>query len=399
MCFLTGYLLRGIIYHFIPVVNTVFTYVFSVWTLIVLISEIMQKKILSDPAEKVTACFLAAAAVSLALSGASFEADAVISLIQLTLLMILAFTAMKDDESGGRYYQTAALTAWCVIIFLGLISTAAYVTYRAGIRLPFGLNSASRIFTYGHLGNDERFCGYFGYSTDGGNLCALCLVLSVWLMKVRKLPVWAGIPSCLICLFMIYALDVRTSMIEVMITALAGCYFLIRKKLSAKKAVLSVVLLIVLGAAAVYILKTEKILSLTAQLREDPAGTLRFLSTGRTVYWAQAFEAFLKKPLFGWGWLNSSQLTFFDAHNIIFNLLLWTGAAGTGLFAVFAVILIRKLVLNRKKITEKQLAWLTVLLLCILAEAMLDRCIAGTANTGPETTMFWLTAGYLYYLK
>ncbi len=399
MCFLAGYLLRGIIYHFIPVVNEVFTWLFPIWTAVVVIYETVHRKILDDPAEKVLALFIGAVILSLAVNFIPADMDTVVSVTQLILLTLLVFTALKNDAEADSFYQKAAFTAWAVIIFLGFISSVAYLTYRAGITLPFGLNSASRIFTYGHLGNDERFCGYFGYSTDGGNLSALCLVLSVWLMKTKKLPVFAGVISCMICLLMICALDVRTSMIEVMIVVFSACYFQVRKRLSAGRTVLSMAALLVILAAAVYVLKTDKILSIAAQLREDPVTTLRFLSTGRTVYWTQAFEAFLQKPLFGWGWLNSSQLTFFDAHNIIFNLMLWTGAAGTVLFILFAVLLIRKLVINRNIISEKQLGWLTVLLICVLAEAMLDRCIAGTANTGPETIMFWLTSGYLYYLK
>jgi hypothetical protein len=49
-----------------------------------------------------------------------------------------------------------------------------------------GLSSAEKLFTYGHLGEETRFCGLFGYSTVGGNLCSLAILLGIYLAEQEK---------------------------------------------------------------------------------------------------------------------------------------------------------------------------------------------------------------------
>ena len=262
------------------------------------------------------------------------------------------------------------------------------------IALPGGLGGAEQIFTYGHLGEDMRFCGLFGYSTDGGNLCALAAALAVYLYEQKKLPLILTVLSIALSAYTIYLLDVRTSMLTLLLGAMALGVYLLGKRIGKKKAAGLVLAAAVILIAAVLVLKKGTIDHYLTLYREDPRKTLSFLTTGRSKYWEAAVLGWLEKPILGWGWLNNSYIGYyFDNHNLFFNLLLWTGAAGTGLFLLFTVLWLIQAI--RKK--QNQGIGMILILLAVFVQSMLDRAIMGSANAGVETMVFWLCAGWMIY--
>ena len=399
--YVVGYLLRGIIYHFIPVINDILLYGSLLWSFLIIGKDLSGGLKKPDTVQIPLLLFILFAFISSILNFNELPDGAWISLWNTVALFFIFFTApsREDGRIYKKFFDRISLIAVLVVGVLAAGSLFLFGCYIAGINVPGGLASAEQLFTYGHVGEETRFCGLFGYSTDGGNLCSIGALLMIYLLEQKKLNRWIAGAGIVMFLYTIYLLDVRTSMIEMTVVGLLLVYRLMRKKLSAGKTCLILAVGLAVGVAAVVILKQNAINDLMARLREDPEGTLRFLSTGRTVYWKRAVEGFLKNPIFGTGWTNNSCVGYFDNHNLFFNLLLWTGLCGVGSILAFAVLFIRKLWRRRAVISEMHITSLIILLIAVLTASVFERTILGTANTTADTSFFWLSAGMLAYLN
>lgn len=398
-----GWLVRGMVYHFFPLFNSILLWLTAVWIGIILISEIVKKEIRIDAIAIAGCAFLAVMILSTAINHRSIEiweeidfSESVFSIIEAIGLLCVLFPAAKHEETDRyrKFLNHLFLAVVCYINLLALGSVILFVCYRMNIALPGGFGGAEQIFTYGHLGEDMRFCGLFGYSTDGGNLCALAAALAVYLYEQKKLPLILTVLSIALSAYTIYLLDVRTSMLALLLGAMVLGVYLLGKRIGKKKAAGLVLAAAVILIAAVLVLKKGTIDHYLALYREDPRKTLSFLTTGRSKHWETAIRGWLEKPILGWGWLNNSYGgRYFDNHNLFVNLLLWTGAAGTGCFLVHMVLWIVRAVKNRK---NRGIGMLLALL-AVFVQSMLDRAIMGSANAGVETQCFWLIAGWLVY--
>lgn len=398
-----GWLVRGMAYHFFPLVNEILTCGTVFWIAVILISEMIKKNRRFDWLTIILFGLLAVMILSSVLNYESIRLwkdlnvmDVAVSIIEAVGLFFILFTAAKYEESDSfiRFLKRLFLAVFCYVILLAAASVFLFLCYRMNISLPGGFGGADQIFTYGHMGEETRFCGLFGYSTDGGNLCVLAVALAVYLYDQKKLPLFITVSGIILLAATIYLLDVRTSMIALILNAFLAGGFLLSKRMGRKRAVIVMTVLLAVGAAAVFVLKQDAIRYYLDLYREDPQKTLRFLTTGRSTYWAKAVQGWKEKPLFGWGWLNNAYIgMFFDNHNVFFNLLLWTGAAGTVLFVIFALLWFIHVTRRRSNVSIG--AVLIIMTVCV--QAMLDRAILGTANTGVETMCFWLCTGLMAY--
>lgn len=405
--YVIGYLLRGMIYHFFPWVNEVLMVLTIVWPILIIAQDIRKGRIRPDLFQKILVAFFLAAGISTALNVSSILVnedlelqESLLSLWQMVTLFFILFSSGNTDqpEEHHRFVSNLSLTAWAVISLLAAGSLVLFVCYRAGISFSGGIGGADHIFTYGHLGEETRFCGLFGYSTDGGNLCALALVLSVFLYETKRVPSAALLFCGVILALTIYFLDVRTSMLEVILVFFILGYRFAATKWSGKTAGILCLLLIILGIAGLMFLKQDQLSQYFSAFREDPYTTLSFLTTGRSKFWLRAIQEFTRHPFFGTGWNNNIGIGFFDNHNLLINILLWTGLAGTVPFLLFLGLLIRKIWSNRRSVCVYRMSGLVILLSAVFFESLLDRAVLGTANTGAETSFFWLAAGILAYL-
>ena len=398
-----GWLVRGVAFHFFPLYNSILLWGTALWIGIILISEVLRTKIRFD-AMTITLCaFLAVMALSTAINHKSIQiweeidlSESVFSIIEAVGLLCVLFPAAKYEER--REYQDFLSSLFrivlCYVFLLAAASIVLLVCYRMDIVLPGGFGGAEQIFTYGHLGEETRFCGLFGYSTDGGNLCALAVSLAVYLYERKKLPLILTVICVLVLGYTIVMLDVRTSMLALMLNGMVLGGYLLGKRVGKKKAAGIILAAAVVLIGAVIILKQDTLQSYLQMYREDPRKTLSFLTTGRSKHWETAFRGWLEKPVLGWGWLNNSYGgRYFDNHNLFFNLLLWTGAAGTGLFLLFTVLWFVRILKNR----HNQGIGIVLILLAVFVQSMLDRAIMGSANNGVETMCFWLCTGLLAY--
>ena len=398
-----GWLVRGMVYHFFPLFNDILLWITVLWTLWILLDSVIRKRLKPDGMTILLAGFIAVITISTVINLDSIRAWGVIevsdvwfSIAEAVMLVGIMFASAKYEAPDSyRLFLNRLFTAvFGYVCLLAAASVLLFVFYRMDIRLPGGFGGADQIFTYGHLGEETRFCGLFGYSTDGGNLCALAAALGVYLFEQKKLPLPVLLISLVLFAGTIVLLDVRTSMLALLLMAFVYGGHLLSRKTGGRKAFGIIAALVVLLVIAAVVLKRDTIIYYAGMVQEDPRQTLGFLTTGRSKYWELAVQGWLTKPVFGYGWMNNSFTGgFFDCHNLFFNLILWSGTAGTGLFLAFTVLWLRRLVKNRRKIS----AGMVLILLAVFVQSMLDRAIMGSANAGVETMCFWLTAGFAAY--
>ena len=396
-CYLLCYLFRGILSKVIPGIDAILQWIFLFVPFVILILDAVSSKISFRKANITMLAFFVCAGISSILNAEEMTSDMWFSFVSILMngYVLLSAVQFVSEEDYSSWLDFLAMITVLYCSLLGLGSVIAYGTYEAGITLPFGLNSEERIFTYGHLHQDSRFCGFFGYSTDGGSLCALSMILSLYLGDRKKLPGWAAVVCVVLAAANILLMDVRTSMLIIAAAVLFVLRLHLGSKYSAKKSNLILFTAVILGVALVAFYKRDSITSFQAEYAENPVRAWDFLSTGRTTYWLEAFQAFLKKPIFGWGWANSTQTEFFDVHNLFFNLLMWTGIAGTALFVFFLIQLLTACHKSHAVLKKQNQIVLILLIAGVLIESMLDRAVMSTLNTSPSTILFWITAGYL----
>lgn len=398
-----GWLVRGMVFHFFPLFNDILLWITVLWPLCILLNCAIRKQLKPDVMTILLAGFIAVITFSTVINLDSIRAWGVIdlsdvwfSIAEAVMLVSLMFASAKyeDSELYLPFLNRLFKAVFGYVCLMAAASVVLYVCYRMDIQLPGGFGGADQIFTYGHLGEETRFCGLFGYSTDGGNLCALAAALGVYLFEQKKLPLPVLLMSLVLLAGTIVLLDVRTSMLALLLMAFVYGGHLLSRKTGGRKACGIIAILVILLIIAATVLKRDTIMYYAEMIQEDPRQTLGFLTTGRSKYWELAVQGWLTKPVFGYGWMNNSYTGgFFDCHNLFFNLILWSGAAGTGLFLAFTVIWLRRLVKNRRRIT----AGMVLILLAVFVQSMLDRAIMGSANAGVETMCFWLIAGYMAY--
>lgn len=392
--YVIGYLVRGIIYHFFPLINEIMTAITILWPLLILGNEFFKKE-KADRFQWSLFAFLVGATVSTLVNFNESTPDAWLSLWQIVSLFLL-FSVSKYEEYEAMHtlYRRLAAAAAIVIVLLASGSMFLLACYSQNIVLPGNLASADKLFTYGHMGGELRFCGMFGYSADGGNLCALAFVLCLYLLEEKIIRPWMAAIGCVILFVTIWFLDVRTTLVELGVVGLLLLYRFLSKKAYGKKAIAAMLGVMAVLVLAVFVLKKDAILSMIQKIQSDPENTLRFLTTGRSIYWIVAWRGFLSHPLFGYGWINNTHMwrMYFDSHNLLFNLMFWTGLAGLVPLAVFTFHFLKRMVKTKPGWTM-----MAILPAAVLTESMFDRAVLGTANTGCETSFFWLTLGFLTY--
>ena len=398
--YLIGYLLRGFIAHFIPFFDDFLQWSVIIWFLGILCVQIVNRTFLINKYQ-----------IVLLLFGAVIILPAVFGRGGLSVPVILSFLyylihATVFFPSAGHYEKDAfsrwldyILSGVCFFVLLiAVCSLVFFLTYRAGVVLPFGLNSYERIFTYGHLGNEDRFCGLFGYSTNGGHLCIISLVLSLLLYERKKIPGWLTIISVIVFACNIILLDVRADMILLMFCFLCLLYRFLKRLLPANR-YRSVFWGIVIGVTILGVIVLRgRIVDTIQYIQQDPYNSLIELSTGRTEYWYLVIKHMFDHPVFGWGWLNSEVLQngYYDAHNLFINLLMWSGFSGFILFLVFLIMLFVHIWKTRREIIKEKHYWAIVFVVCIFLESMLDIDIVGSGyNIG--TSLFWIFSGLFVF--
>ena len=400
MVYVLQLLLSGVMYHFLPQAPDIMNWVCLIWSVVIIVGDAAGKRLYGSLYQWLLWIFVIIMVVSTIVSG-TVSVSVLMSIVKHIGLMYVLFSASRFTETD-EYELTIQRLSFFIVLYVfvfALASAVCYWTYKAGITLPMGLNAPERIFTYGHYGTEERFCGLFGYSTYGGNLCVLALVLSWYLRESTVYNTALTIIVSILFGYMVMLLDYRTGMLICLFVAACLLWKQLRKRYSVFGCLLILLFLAVIGGTVFWIREKDYFARFLDLMKTDPFDAFKHFSTGRTEYWSMIIEKLPDHFWLGWGWLNSEALEFyFDSHNLFFNLLMWTGVLGCGVFAVFLVVSLVRIVLSRKMIRQHKSSWLIILVLCVLMESLLDRAVLGTAEN-VETAMFWIALGYLIYLN
>lgn len=394
--YVLGFILKGFVIHFIPVFGEFYRWMIIVWALLLIGFDLIQKHIQWDIFQKLLWGFLGIALLASALGPDGITFAVLESLLEYLIHAYLFFTAYRlyDRDSFQNFLDHMMLWAGRIILAIAACSLLFLLLYRMNVSLPFGLNSYDRLFTYGHKGEADRFCGLFGYSTYGGSLCMAAILMALHLENRNRIPRVVSVVAASILIVTIYCLDVRADLLVIAFIMMVIYYHFLTRKISEKKGTIVFAVSIVIAVIALLFLKQASIHSFIEKFQQDPKETMIVLSSGRYSFWSLILEHIPERPVLGWGWLCSDIIGYFDSHNVFMNVLMWTGAVGLFVFIVFLIVLFQRILLNKTAIHQLNDDWLLILMFCVLLESMFERNIVGTFyNTG--TSLFWLIGGFL----
>ncbi|MBR2769126.1 MAG: hypothetical protein IKD68_09340, partial [Solobacterium sp.] len=131
--YVIGYLVRGIIYHFFPLINEIMTAITILWPLLILGNEFFKKE-KADRFQWSLFAFLVGATVSTLVNFNESTPDAWLSLWQIVSLFLL-FSVSKYEEYEAMHtlYRRLAAAAAIVIVLLASGSMFLLACYSQNI--------------------------------------------------------------------------------------------------------------------------------------------------------------------------------------------------------------------------------------------------------------------------
>ncbi len=369
----------------------------SIWTLFLLLSDLIHHRVPKGLLSWSSAWLCAAACLSLIFGTSSPSSGQIAGIFFLIMTSYLAVTVgfYHSDTFSDDFDPLFRILA-IELFGLAAVSLIMFLFYKNGYESVFGIPydavTSPRVVRV-------RYSGILGFATAGGYHLIAGLILCFYLSAKKKLPVWFRNLDILVSMVMIMLEDARNAYLEAAIIVLLLLYRWMRTKMQAKQ-----VKWILAGAAAAvvifYVLRD-------ASMNDPSNGTaleyLNRFTSGRLALWAGAVKGFLSNPVFGQGWLNGSAITAVDptlsnAHNVFMNVLLWTGLAGMIPFCIFLIGGLIRILRNRRNLRSPADQWLMVLVICILWGSMLSSVSIIGDDSHLVSILFYLSFGYLYYL-
>lgn len=356
------------------------------------------RKALFKPGTVFIAGFCGVVLLTTFINDPNFMYDYMKKLSVCELLMVALFMYNIPRFMTQKRFDTTVL--WCgrlicyTVLILAIISLYIYYTGNSVTLFGTVFEKAS-LYSGGHAGSsDARYYGLFTYPTTLGFRCYLASVLSCHLYSKKKMNVIMPILIVLMSFILIYIADSRTALINMLvILCFIAAQIMQRHSISAKKAYGSVAVVIAVGLIAFLFIKRDLIAGLLA----DPMGALDQLSSNRVALFVDRWNIFMAHPWIGAGWgveAYMSNLGATNAHNIIANILAWTGIAGLIFFTLFVISTVISITRNKKRVLDNQ--YLVCLIICVFIHSLLDQAIIGHMRN-PATYMFWISFGFLAY--
>ena len=308
----------------------------SIWTLFLLLSDLIHHKIPKSLLSWASAWLCVASFLSLifgAKTPGSGQIAGVLFLIMTSYISVTIGFYHSDtfSEDFDSIFRILVIELFC----LAAVSLVMFFFYQNGylsvLGVPFSAVTSSRV-------DRVRYFGLLGYATSGGYHLIAGLILCFYL-SAKKLPVWFRNLDIAVSLAMILLADARNAYLEAAIILLFLLYRLMRRKIQVKQA-----RWILVGiAAAGIVFYVVRHASMFDPSNGTSAEFLNRFTSGRVDLWKGAVIGFLQYPLFGQGWLNGDAITAVDstlanAHNAFMNVLLWTGIAGIIPFCIYLIV-------------------------------------------------------------
>lgn len=389
-----------------------FRYVYIAWGAIIAFYDLFTGKLLKP---KFKLCFLVTYAVivsTLFFQPIPINIPQLFQLVSLgiCLYMCTSVRAECSEEEFQSFFRFVSYQIIAVITIANIISLIGYIYYLAtGNLIP--INQVTWVWktdTEVHssilLPAGIRFGGIYESSPFAAFNSYITILLTMYFHDQKKIPGWMCFVIVPTAVLSALLSDSRVVTILLCIIAFYFVITLLRKRFGSKK-VNRYLLFLILGVVlvvAIYII--PKVISLLQIPAEERFAYLNAMSSSRLQYYVAGFKAFLERPLFGNGWVNSDRLiedvtqkaVFAPSyHNLFINLLAWSGIAGTVFFTGLLVICFVRIIKKRSD-NSAGIGWIRLLVLCVFLQSMLDICIIGE-DLHIETPYFWLCLGYLVY--
>ena len=356
------------------------------------------RKALFKPGTVFIAGFCGVVLLSTFINDPNFMYDYMKKLSVCELLMVALFMYNIPRFMTEKRFETTVL--WCgrlicyTVLVLAVISLYIYFTGNS-VSLFGTVFEKANLYSGGHAGSsDARYYGLFTYPTTLGFRCYLASVLSCHLYKKNKMSIIIPILIVPMSFILIYIADSRTAFINMLvILCFIAAQIMQKHSISAKKAYGSIAVLVTAGIIAVLYIKRDII----ADILADPMGALNRLSSNRVALFVDRWNIFKAHPWIGAGWdvePFSSSISANNAHNILANILAWTGIAGLISFTLFAVTTVISITKNKERVMANQ--YLVCLIICVFIHSLLDQAIIGHMRN-PATYMFWISFAFLAY--
>ena len=377
--------IRAVIWHALWVIDIL-------WTTVVLIYDIYQKKInFKDSKIVVLSLFVLINTISWLL----FNEHGPYYIFTLVTLYEQAFIfyAYANKNDIKELFIKLAYAFIGLVSFYTIVSLICYVVGYTSFVLPNG-TEITMLGVDNALAHKTRFMGIWTWYTVASFDCYIAILLSLYLLDLKKNKIF-HITMIILNSIMIYLTDSRSSLIVLAFIYLCFILFLLQKKIGTKKTIITGIGLILVGGINFISLKVMKNPSL---LSGNLYQTLRTLSSGR-LQMAEGILNNLKNSwLLGNGYCNNEfVLTNYGIqhpHNVIMAVILYSGITGLVLFTIFIILNICTITKNIHYIFSNNLKWILVLVICIFIESMFDICIIG-APVNIQTLYFWLCLGFI----
>lgn len=401
--YLLGFYIFVILYILCPFqafgnsrIQVIFQYCYIAWTFFLILYDLIKRRFRFDRMLIIMLCFFIWCCVSYVFQPKGHGLVPLKHLCTLLMFLSLIFPMSRyySDEDLNRYIIVISKMVIYITVLLNVLSLAYYFLHNTVSFPPF---ITERFGIFSERNGVYRYSGIYYHPVLGGEKCFLSMILGYLLCKKEKLSKVAFGITTITGLAMIILGDSRTTYLQLLVVLAYGIYRWIDTNKGhgfSRGCLLAVVML-----GIVFIVVKSLRMGLNAGTAEQILNTL---SSNRLVIWRTAYQEFLKRPILGWGWENGDAIVAYtnsnieNCHNIIMNLLLWTGIPGVTLFLLMALEWIRKTIQNWRSLKHRGYDWYVIIVVALVIQSLIDILIIGE-DIRLGTPLFWFFAGLVYY--
>lgn len=368
---------------------------YCIWTFVIVLHDLFTKTFSLKPRQIVLYLMWLGLAVSLLVKGRPFNIQPIIHLVLLFtyVYVYFSFPSHYTKKQTREFMKLMALITAVIVTVMALVSVVAFQMQAAGRAVP---DQLSAYIMYYDRENGTRYAGLFGHPTLAGCTCTIAVILLLYLIE-NKFPLAVAVPCWVILGYMIYLSRARTHLVMFAVLLLAILIFISRKLIDHEQKRSVIILWVIVIAAGLFLITSPIVIEKISGYIGYQENTNAF-SAGRVSIWRAAWDGFMQKPWFGWGFedheLLPLQENVFSAHNIIMSMLYWSGLAGSVPFLFFIVVTAVRLIKRRKYLYKKKYYWIAVLVVCCFVECLFDPGMIGD-DARLVTPWFWLAVSLI----
>jgi|GEM_PF-6460047 len=415
-------LLRILIPYFYEYHFSVFEQVYTLWATVIVLDDLIHKRILNNKYKILFELLFTAALGSMIFQSGPHDLTQVKYLISYGV-MVYIFTSGSLSCSRKQFRNFLVFLSVNTVVLIFFMNAASFWQYNVSapssdifrnlLKSFSGLFSARNNLSGFVTHIDDRYAGYYlsvGYASFSQYLS---IVLSLYLFDqlchnwvAKVIGSLLVLINAVLALWMLGMSDARVVFLDIILIVI--CLIAIGIKRITKVQWIGVIITLGLSAISLFSIERYFVPVLKQEIATSGMDNYQFwnkLLSHRLDYWAAGWTDFLKRPIFGNGWMKSDTLgetfsvarIYLNHHNLFINLLCWTGFIGTGIFVLVITLCTIRIFKNGRYIAKSKSEWLIVLCLCVFIQSMLDICIIGE-DLHIETPWFWLCFGYLVFL-